>query len=782
MISQELEVSLHMAFVEARQQRHEFITVEHLLLALLDNPSASEILKACAANVDDLRKVLTQFIADNTPIIQGPEDVDTQPTLGFQRVIQRAIMHVQSTSNGKKEVTGANVLVAIFGEKDSHAVYFLHQQGITRLDVVNFIAHGITKAPPQASPSGGDESAATENADSAGAGAAQPAQPTALDQYTTNINELAKKGKIDPLIGRESEVERVIQVLCRRRKNNPLLVGEAGVGKTAIAEGLARRIIEKEVPEILDQATVYALDMGALLAGTKYRGDFEQRLKAVLKQLKADPHAVLFIDEIHTLIGAGSASGGTLDASNLLKPALSSGALRCIGATTYNEYRGIFEKDHALSRRFQKIDVVEPSVEQTVQILKGLKSRFEEHHGVKYSAAALSSAAELSAKYINDRHLPDKAIDVIDEAGAAQRILPKSKQKRTIGKTEIEEIVSKIARIPPATVNTDDRQVLARLDLNLKSVVFGQDPAIEALSAAIKMSRSGLGKIDKPIGSFLFSGPTGVGKTEVAKQLAYVLGIELIRFDMSEYMERHAVSRLIGAPPGYVGFDQGGLLTEAITKKPHSVLLLDEIEKAHPDIFNVLLQVMDHGTLTDNNGRKADFRNVIIIMTTNAGAETLNKRTIGFSNAREAGDEMVDIKRIFTPEFRNRLDAIVSFKSLDNDVIMRVVDKFLIGLEQQLQEKKVEISFSEDLRQFLAKKGFDPQMGARPMQRLIQDTIRKALADELLFGRLVNGGRVHIAMEASDPDKVVLEFPTDDGPAKPAPTNRRNDSAELVSS
>ena len=779
MISQELEVSLHMAFVEARQQRHEFITVEHLLLALLDNPSASEILKACAANVDELRKALTQFISDNTPIIQGPDDVDTQPTLGFQRVIQRAIMHVQSTSNGKKEVTGANVLVAIFGEKDSHAVYFLHQQGITRLDVVNFIAHGITKAPPAASPS--EEPATSESTESGSPGASASQQPTALDQYTTNVNELAKKGKIDPLIGRESEVERVIQVLCRRRKNNPLLVGEAGVGKTAIAEGLARRIIEKEVPEILEQATVYALDMGALLAGTKYRGDFEQRLKAVLKQLKADPHAVLFIDEIHTLIGAGSASGGTLDASNLLKPALSSGALRCIGATTYNEYRGIFEKDHALSRRFQKIDVVEPSVEQTVQILKGLKSRFEEHHGVKYSAAALSSAAELSAKYINDRHLPDKAIDVIDEAGAAQRILPKSKQKRTIGKTEIEEIVSKIARIPPATVNTDDRQVLARLDLNLKSVVFGQDPAIEALSAAIKMSRSGLGKVDKPIGSFLFSGPTGVGKTEVAKQLAYVLGIELVRFDMSEYMERHAVSRLIGAPPGYVGFDQGGLLTEAITKKPHSVLLLDEIEKAHPDIFNVLLQVMDHGTLTDNNGRKADFRNVIIIMTTNAGAETLNKRTIGFSNAREAGDEMADIKRIFTPEFRNRLDAIVSFKALDTDVIMRVVDKFLIGLEQQLQEKKVEVSFAEELRAFLAKRGFDPQMGARPMQRLIQDTIRKALADELLFGRLVNGGRVHIAIDPSDAEKVVLEFPSEDAPSKPAASGRAKDKAELVS-
>jgi ATP-dependent Clp protease ATP-binding subunit ClpA len=558
------------------------------------------------------------------------------------------------------------------------------------------------------------------------------------------------------------------------------LVGEAGVGKTAIAEGLARRIIEKDVPEILDQATVYSLDMGALLAGTKYRGDFEQRLKAVLKQLKSDPHAVLFIDEIHTLIGAGSASGGTLDASNLLKPALSSGALRCIGATTYNEYRGIFEKDHALSRRFQKIEVNEPSVEQTVQILKGLKSRFEEHHGVKYSAAALSTAAELSAKYINDRHLPDKAIDVIDEAGAAQRILPKSKQKRTIGKTEIEEIVSKIARIPPATVNTDDRAVLSRLDKNLKNVVFGQDPAIDALSAAIKMSRSGLGKVDKPIGSFLFSGPTGVGKTEVAKQLAYVLGIELLRFDMSEYMERHAVSRLIGAPPGYVGFDQGGLLTEAISKKPHCVLLLDEIEKAHPDIFNVLLQVMDHGTLTDNNGRKADFRNVIVIMTTNAGAETLNKRAIGFSNSREAGDEMQDIKRMFTPEFRNRLDAIVSFKSLDTDVIMRVVDKFLIGLEQQLQEKKVEVSFSEELRDFLARKGFDPQMGARPMQRLIQDTIRKALADELLFGKLVAGGRVHIAMDPKLKDQVVLQFAEDDAPAAPISGKRKNSPEELV--
>jgi ATP-dependent Clp protease ATP-binding subunit ClpA len=780
MISQELEVSLHMAFVEARQQRHEFITVEHLLLALLDNPSAAEILKACAANTDELRKALVQFIADNTPIIQGPEDVDTQPTLGFQRVIQRAIMHVQSTSNGKKEVTGANVLVAIFGEKDSHAVYFLHQQGITRLDVVNFIAHGITKAPQ--TPASGAEESASDQPEPSQPQSAQSSQPTALDQYASNLNELAKQGKIDPLIGREAEVERVIQVLCRRRKNNPLLVGEAGVGKTAIAEGLARRITESDVPDILEKATVYSLDMGALLAGTKYRGDFEQRLKAVLKQLKADPNAVLFIDEIHTLIGAGSASGGTLDASNLLKPALSSGALRCIGATTYNEYRGIFEKDHALSRRFQKIDVVEPSIEQTVQILKGLKSRFEEHHGVKYSAAAISSAVELSAKYINDRHLPDKAIDVIDEAGAAQRILPKSKQKKTIGKTEIEDIVSKIARIPPATVNTDDRQILARLDKNLKNVVFGQDPAIDALSAAIKMSRSGLGKVDKPIGSFLFSGPTGVGKTEVAKQLAYVLGIELIRFDMSEYMERHAVSRLIGAPPGYVGFDQGGLLTEAISKKPHAVLLLDEIEKAHPDIFNVLLQVMDHGTLTDNNGRKADFRNVIVIMTTNAGAEMLNKRSIGFSNSREAGDEMQEIKRMFTPEFRNRLDAIVSFGALNTDVIMRVVDKFLIELEQQLQDKKVEVSFSESLRDFLARKGFDPQMGARPMQRLIQDTIRKVLADELLFGKLVSGGRVHIDMDPNTPDQVRLQFHDDEEiKSKPGSASRR-DRAELAPS
>jgi ATP-dependent Clp protease ATP-binding subunit ClpA len=752
MIAQELEVSLHMAFVEARQQRHEFITVEHLLMALLDNPSAAEVLRACAANIDELRKSLATFIKENTPTVGGTEEVDTQPTLGFQRVIQRAIMHVQSTGSGKKEVTGANVLVAIFGEKDSHAVYYLHQQGVTRLDVVNFIAHGIKKSDPPEPTKGSDGGGENEKEETA-----QPdGKGSPLDQFTQNLNQLARDGKIDPLIGREHEVERVIQVLCRRRKNNPLLVGEAGVGKTAIAEGLAWRITESDVPEVLADATVYALDMGALLAGTKYRGDFEQRLKGVLKQLKEQPGAILFIDEIHTLIGAGAASGGTLDASNLLKPALSSGAMKCIGATTFTEYRGIFEKDAALSRRFQKIDVIEPTVEQTIEILKGLKSRFEEHHSVKYALGALQAAAELSAKYINDRHLPDKAIDVIDEAGAAQRILPKSKQKKTISRNEVEEIVAKIARIPPASVSSDDRSKLKTLDRDLKSVVFGQDPAIDALAAAIKMARSGLGKPDKPIGSFLFSGPTGVGKTEVAKQLAYILGVDLIRFDMSEYMERHAVSRLIGAPPGYVGFDQGGLLTEAVTKKPHSVLLLDEIEKAHPDVFNVLLQVMDHGTLTDNNGRKADFRNVIIIMTTNAGAETMNKATIGFTTKREQGDEMADIKRLFTPEFRNRLDAIVNFRALDEEIILRVVDKFLLQLESQLAEKKVEVTFTDTLRKHLAKKGFDPLMGARPMQRLIQDMIRRALADELLFGRLVDGGRLTVGLD--DKDEVVLDI------------------------
>ena len=750
MIAQELEVSLHMAFVEARQQRHEFITVEHLLMALLDNPSAAEVLRACSANIDDLRKSLANFIKDNTPQVAGTDDVDTQPTLGFQRVIQRAIMHVQSTGSGKKEVTGANVLVAIFGEKDSHAVYYLHQQGVTRLDVVNFIAHGIKKSDPPEPVKSGESQAENEEG-----GAEKNEKQSPLEQYTMNLNQLAKDGKIDPLIGREYEVERVIQILCRRRKNNPLLVGEAGVGKTAIAEGLAWHITQKEVPEILADSVVYSLDMGALLAGTKYRGDFEQRLKGVLKSLKDKPNGILFIDEIHTLIGAGAASGGTLDASNLLKPGLSSGALKCIGATTFTEYRGIFEKDAALSRRFQKVDVVEPTVQETVDILKGLKSRFEEHHNVKYAVAALQAAAELSAKYINDRHLPDKAIDVIDEAGAAQRILPIGKRKKIITKTEVEEIVAKIARIPPANVSNDDRGKLRTLERDLKNVVFGQDKALDVLASAVKMARSGLGKGDKPIGSFLFSGPTGVGKTEAAKQLAYIMGIELIRFDMSEYMEQHAVSRLIGAPPGYVGFDQGGLLTEAVTKKPHCVLLLDEIEKAHPAIFNVLLQVMDHGTLTDNNGRKADFRNVIIVMTTNAGAETMNKATIGFTNPREAGDEMADIKRLFTPEFRNRLDATVSFKALDENVILRVVDKFLLQLETQLADKKVEVTFTDVLRKYLGKKGFDPLMGARPMQRLIQDTIRRALADELLFGRLIDGGRLTVDMIVTTDEKGV---------------------------
>lgn len=744
MIAQELEVSLHMAFVESRQKRHEFITVEHLLLAMLDNPTAAEVLRACSVDIDDLRRLLAEHVTENTPMVGGSGEVDTQPTLGFQRVIQRAILHVQSS--GKKEVTGANVLVAIFGEKDSHAVYFLHQKGVTRLDVVNYISHGISKVPQGGSAKTESEG---DNEQELGAGGA-------LESYAVNLNTQALAGKIDPLIGRERELERLIQTLCRRRKNNPLLVGEAGVGKTAIAEGLARRIIENDVPEVLAHHQVYALDMGALLAGTKYRGDFEQRLKAVLKQLLDSSNAILFIDEIHTLIGAGAASGGTLDASNLLKPILNTGQLKCIGATTYSEYRGIFEKDHALSRRFQKIDVLEPSVEETVAILRGLKPRYEAHHGVKYTAIALTTAAELSARFINDRHLPDKAIDVIDEAGAAQRVLPKSKQRKIISKHEIEEIIAKIARIPTQNVSSDDRSTLKTLDRDLKAVVFGQDKAINALTAAIKMARSGLGDPQKPVGSFLFSGPTGVGKTEVARQLAYALGIHLHRFDMSEYMERHAVSRLIGAPPGYVGFDQGGLLTEAIIKQPYSVLLLDEIEKAHPDVFNILLQVMDHGTLTDNNGRKADFRNVVIVMTTNAGAESLTKASMGFTRASQTGDEMADIKRIFTPEFRNRLDAIISFAALDREVILRVVDKFLMQLEAQLHEKKVEAIFTEALREYLAKNGVDPLMGARPMARLIQDIIRSALADELLFGRLANGGRVTVDIDTES--KVKLQF------------------------
>ncbi len=790
MIAQELEISLHMAFVNARQKRHELITVEHLLLALLDNPSAAAVLRACNLDFDRLRRDLTHFVDTHVPRLSGTADADALPTLGFQRVIQRAVLHTQSS--GRKEVNGANVLAAIFGEKESHAIFFLRQQNISRLDVTNYLSHGITPEetrqdtarPGAQTVSGQARTRRTlrpgEQRGEASAEAESQQSKTPLELYTQNLNEQAKQGRIDPLVGRDQEIERVIQILCRRRKNNPLLVGEAGVGKTAIAEGLARMIVEDRVPEILQNAQVYVLDMGALLAGTKYRGDFEQRLKAVIKELREQEKAVLFIDEIHTLIGAGAASGGTLDASNLLKPALSSGQLKCVGATTYKEYRQIFEKDHALSRRFQKVDVVEPSVAETVEILKGLKARFEAHHGIRYSTAALTSAAELSARYINDRHLPDKAIDVIDEAGAAQRILPRSKQKKTIGKNEIEEIVARIARIPPRNVSSDDRAALKTLERDLKNVVFGQDPAIESLARAIKMSRSGLGSAQKPIGSFLFSGPTGVGKTEVARQLAFTLGIELVRFDMSEYMERHAVSRLIGAPPGYVGFDNGGLLTEQINKKPHCVLLLDEIEKAHPDIFNLLLQVMDHGTLTDNNGREADFRNVILIMTTNAGAETMQKSVIGFAARREAGDEMAEVRRLFTPEFRNRLDAMVSFRPLDSAVIQRVVEKFLTQLEAQLLERKVEAQFSDELRAWLAVKGFDPLMGARPMARLIQDTIRAALADELLFGRLANGGRVWIDLD--DEDKVVLRFDEDEmEPPKAAGDGSKDSDVALAS-
>ena len=743
MIAQELEVSLHMAFMDARQKRHELITVEHLLLAMLDNPSASEVLKACGANLDKLKAEISGHIEEHTPIVSGLEEVDTQPTLGFQRVIQRAMLHVQSS--GKKEVTGANVLVAIFGEKDSHAVYFLHQEGIARLDIVNFIAHGISKTVDTGSKESQQDSPEAEIKGDKN-----------LETYTINLNKLVVEGKIDPLIGRENEVERVVQILCRRRKNNPLLVGEAGVGKTAIAEGLAKLIVEKKIPEVLQEKVIYSLDLGALIAGTKYRGDFEQRLKNVLKQLNEHKNAILFIDEIHTIIGAGSASGGTLDASNLLKPALAKGNLKCIGATTYQEYRAVFEKDQALARRFQKIDVEEPNVQTTINILKGLKVHFEEHHNVKFSPSALISAAELSARFISDRQLPDKAIDIIDEAGAAQRILPKNKQKKIIGSKEIEDVIAKIARIPPQNINKDDRNALKTLERDLKAVIFGQDPAIKSLASAIKMSRSGLGSDNKPIGSFLFSGPTGVGKTEVARQLAYTLGIELIRIDMSEFMERHSVSKLIGAPPGYVGFDQGGMLTEKVNKTPHAVLLLDEIEKAHPDIFNILLQVMDNGSLTDSNGRKTDFRNITMIMTTNTGAEVLSKANFGFTQNKQTGDEQVEIKKMFSPEFRNRIDAIVSFSSLGPEIILKVVDKFLIQLENQLHDKKVDATFTDKLKQFLAKTGFDPQMGARPMARLIQDTIRKALADELLFGKLVNGGEVDIDIDENE--KVVLRF------------------------
>ena len=739
MFSKDLEYTIGQCYKEAREQRHEFMTVEHLLLALLANPTAAAVLRGCGADLDKLAKDLRSIITETVPVLPNGDERDTQPTLGFQRVLQRAVYHVQSS--GRKEVTGANVLVAIFGEKDSHAVYFLHQQEVERLDVVNYVSHGIAKighegdAAPAAGEAGADE-AETEGKD----------KDNALAEYAANLNERAEQGKIDPLIGRDAEIERTIQVLCRRRKNNPLYVGESGVGKTALAEGLARRIVEGKVPKVLEDATIWALDLGALVAGTKYRGDFEKRLKAVIAQLKKDPDAILFVDEIHTIIGAGSASGGTMDASNLIKPVLASGELRCIGSTTFQEFRGVFEKDRALARRFQKIDIVEPSAAETVEILKGLKSRFEEHHNVTYTDEALQAAVDLSVKHIPDRLLPDKAIDVIDEAGAHQRLLPEDERIGKVDVGEVEYIVARMARIPQKQVSASDRDVLRNLDRNLKMVIFGQDEAIDTLASAIKMARSGLGDPNKPIANFLFAGPTGVGKTEVTRQLALQLGIELVRFDMSEYMEPHSVSRLIGAPPGYVGFDQGGLLTESVVKHPHCVLLLDEIEKAHPDLFNILLQVMDHGVLTDTNGREANFRNVILVMTTNAGARQAAQRSIGFLDQDRATDAMEVIRRTFTPEFRNRLDAVVQFKALDFEHILRVVDKFLIELETQLLEKHVSLNVDADARRWLAEHGFDQQMGARPMARLIQDKVKRAIADELLFGKLVDGGKVTLGV------------------------------------
>ena len=735
MFSKDLEYTIGQCYKQARESRHEFMTVEHLLLALLDNPSAAGVLRVCGADLGKLAEDLRKVINESVPVLPVEDSRDTQPTLGFQRVLQRAVYHVQSS--GRKEVSGANVLVAIFGEKDSHAVYFLNQQEITRLDVVNYISHGVARIG-QDVPKAAEASKEGETIDE------KVANP--LDEFASNLNELARQGKIDPLIGRAEEIERTIQILCRRRKNNPLYVGEAGVGKTALAEGLAKRIVEGEVPAVLKDATLYALDLGALVAGTKYRGDFEKRLKGVLAQLRKEDNAILFIDEIHTIIGAGSASGGTMDASNLIKPALSKGELRCIGSTTFEEYRGVFEKDHALARRFQKIDVVEPSVAETVQILEGLKSRFEEHHKVEYSGDALRAAVDLSIKHITDRLLPDKAIDVIDEAGARQRVVPESERKQHIDVSEIELIVARMARIPAKQVSASDKDVLRNLDRNLKMVVFGQDEAIETLVSAIKMARSGLAQPDKPIGSFLFAGPTGVGKTEVTRQLAMQLGIELIRFDMSEYMEPHSVSRLIGAPPGYVGFDQGGLLTEKIVKTPHCVLLLDEIEKAHPDVFNILLQVMDRGVLTDTNGREANFRNVVLVMTTNAGAQQAARRSMGFVEQDHATDAMEVIRRAFSPEFRNRLDAVVQFHGLDFEHVLRVVDKFIIELETQLQDKHVSLNIDAQARRWLAEHGFDPQMGARPMARVLQEKIKRPLADELLFGQLVDGGRVDVAV------------------------------------
>ncbi len=747
MLNKELELTLNNAFREARELRHEFMTVEHLLLALLDNPSASQVLNACGANLNSLHKDLIRFIQENSPIIDENDDRETQPTLGFQRVLQRAVFHVQSS--GKNEVNGANVLIAIFGERESHAAYFLSQQNIARLDAVNFLSHGIAKID--------EENDEHFNEIEEEEGRPEEAAKNPLEAYTDNLNELAKQGKIDPLIGRQIEVQRTIQILCRRRKNNPLYVGEAGVGKTAIAEGLAKMIVDGKVPDVLMDSVIYSLDLGALLAGTKYRGDFEKRLKSLISVLKKEPKAVLFIDEIHTIIGAGATSGGVMDASNIIKPVLSSGELKCIGSTTYQEYRGIFEKDRALARRFQKVDVEEPSIDETVKILEGLKSRFEDHHHIRFTHQALRTAAELTERYINDRHLPDKAIDIIDEAGAAQQLLPSSKRKKTVGVHDIENIIAKIARIPAKNVSTSDKDVIKNLERNLKMVVFGQDEAIDTLSNAIKMTRSGLGNPHKPIGNFLFAGPTGVGKTEVTKQLAMQMGVELVRFDMSEYMERHTVSRLIGAPPGYVGFDQGGLLTEAINKQPHCVLLLDEIEKAHPDVFNLLLQVFDHGTLTDSNGRKTDFRNVIIVMTTNAGADRMSRSSVGFTQQDHASDSMESIKLMFSPEFRNRLDATIQFNALDMRTISNVVDKFLIELEAQLDEKKVTIEVTEEAREWLATHGYDKVMGARPMARLIQDKVKRPLAEELLFGKLEHGGHVIVTLENNEIKPKIQE-------------------------
>lgn len=753
MLSAEVEYSINTLFRDARDSHHEFVTVEHLLLAMLDNPSAADALRACNVDIPYLRRELEQFVAENTPLIPvGDEQRDVQPTLGFQRVIHRAVYSAQSSRKG--EVTGDAILAAIFGEPDSHAVYYLSRHRVSRLDIVHYIAHGIRKdgAAESSNPKQEDSSASAAPTENAAEGE-DNAKP--LDKYASNLNEMALEGKIDPLIGRDAEIERTVQVLCRRRKNNPLLVGEAGVGKTAIAEGLAKRIVDGEVPEILSDAVIYSLDLGSLLAGTKYRGDFEKRLKAVLKQIKAEPHAILFIDEIHTIIGAGATSGGTMDASNLIKPVLSSGDLKCIGSTTFQEYHSIFEKDRALARRFQKIDINEPSVDETIEILKGLKARFEVHHNVRYTLPALKAAAELAAKYINDRHLPDKAIDVIDEAGANRQLQPAASRKKTISVHDIEEIVAKIARIPPKSVSGSDVQILRNLERDLKMVIFGQDQAIGQLTAAIKMARSGLRDDSKPIGSFLFAGPTGVGKTEVSKQLAQRLGIELLRFDMSEYMERHTVSRLIGAPPGYVGYDEGGLLTDAVNKHPHAVLLLDEIEKAHPDVFNLLLQVMDHGTLTDANGRKVDFRNIILIMTSNAGAENMNRKSLGFTTQDHTTDSSEAINRTFSPEFRNRLDGIIGFNALTASVVASVVDKFVIRLEAQLEPKKVVLIVDEAARHWLAQKGYDRLMGARPMERVIQEHIKKPLADAILFGELSQGGRVEIS---ADDDGLTIEM------------------------